>query len=45
MVAIICMGMVVHPAGFVINKMCSNDENYSRNKHPFFVGNKKLFQY
>ncbi len=45
MVAILSIGMVVHPAGFKIDQVGSNDEQYGRDQHPGSVVGEKLFQY
>lgn len=45
MITIICMCMIMHPAGFIVNKMSRNDQGHGRNKQPGLIVNKKLFQY
>jgi len=37
--------MIVHPAGFIIDEVCSNDEQYRRNEQPYFMLDKKLLEY
>jgi protein SCO1/2 len=42
-IAIVGMGMTVYPAGAVIQQVCTNDQDYGRDKQPGEIMNEKLF--
>lgn len=43
MVAVITMGMIMYPAGTVIDQVCRNDQDYARYQQPQLVFMKTCF--
>lgn len=45
MVAVIAVGMIVYPAGAVIDQVSRNDQDHAGYQQPELVGMKNLFQH